>query len=282
MLEVKRHVQVGVGGFPYRIVPLENMPFHGDVVTTTMTSSEIFCRLGELLTLLGSARRSQAEAHFRAALNDSATRGVALAGIGFLRDLDHRSSVAESLYAEAFAATPNESRVCLLAGRGALFRTDSVDLFTDRTPGGLLAARTRFLCCLRSDPDNLEALAGFGHSFICDPDPPSAALAALRLVAGIQPARVDAMSDLLVLLSRSGRNAEADSVAQVLAPRLRGQWRGWILATSEYLRANRMRERGERNEALELLRHAAGTAPPGELRHTLETQIARWQLVDAK
>jgi tetratricopeptide (TPR) repeat protein len=274
---VRRHVDVGVGGFPYRILPLETLPAADAVETTPLEFPEIACRLGELLSLLGAERQALAEEHFRAALPDPRNRGAALAGLGYLRDLAGQTMAAESLYAEAVESSAEEPMACLLAGRGALRRTGATNLWEDRTPGPLLAARARFLCCLRSDGDNLEALAGFGQSFVHDPSPPAAAISALRLVAATEPSRTDVMRDLLLLLSRAGRLAEADSLAAIVEPRLPAENRPHVVARAAFLRAAWLRSTGREQEAEEVLSRAAAATSHAGIRGHLEQVLKQWR-----
>jgi tetratricopeptide (TPR) repeat protein len=191
-----------------------------DVRVEAMSRTEVLTRLGELAADLSDDTKLAAD-HFHAALAEDPHDAEALASLGWMLDEGGDAVQADRYYAEAIDAPSFAARPWAIAGRGALRRYHpSVDAAPDSVPPIVREARRRFRRCLELEPGNLEALAGYGKSWIYDPVPAADAVQALRTASSALPARTDIALDLMVLLARSGRMDEARGILADLSPRL--------------------------------------------------------------
>jgi tetratricopeptide (TPR) repeat protein len=173
----------------------------------TMTRAEVLHRLGELATRLGDPTGHLAEEHFRLSLLEDSLQAHAAASLGYLLDRRGDTMRAESLYAAAAAMAPDDPEPYVVAGRGSLRRHQHN---AGKPTAG--AARGRFARAIELDSRQIEALIGYGRTFVGESEPAPLAVSALRGASALLPARVDVACDLAILLARTGRCTQADSV----------------------------------------------------------------------
>jgi tetratricopeptide (TPR) repeat protein len=259
--------------FPRKFDPAE-------VRVEDMSHAEVLFQLGDLLRSLGEDK--SAEEHVRAALVADPSHAPSIALLGYLKDVQGRTSQAESLYLAAGEADPKEPAVYRFAGRGALKRyLKSATMGT--APPELAAARVRFARCLEFDPGDLEALIGFGRASRYEAKPMPVAVDALKAATSAEPARLDVRIDLICLLGRLERCAEADSVYQALEPCgekdvLRSAVNGLIACRMS--RASQRMQAGDSGEAMKLLDLDPVVKDPAA-REYAHGEVARVHLVPA-
>jgi tetratricopeptide (TPR) repeat protein len=126
-------------------------------------------------------------------------------------DLDGRAAEAESHYARALSAAPRDPRVLDLAARGAtrrLFMQAQAEAPAESLIAITRLARERYRKSLEVDPNDLEALGGYGMSFAVAGDPPdSAAVHGLERAVAAMPARSDLAAALERLRAQPVRSA---------------------------------------------------------------------------
>jgi hypothetical protein len=187
-----------------------------EVHSRPMARVEVLYQLGALLFTLGDRSPQSAEEHFQAVLVRDSSHAPSIASLGVIADQRGETKVAEELLARAMSVTPANARACALAGRVALERSlrspPPSTAAADSVPPLMLTARRRFAACLQLEPDDLEALAGFGKTFVYDRDPSSGAIAALKRASAALPARSDILWDLFWLEVGAGRREEAQSL----------------------------------------------------------------------
>lgn len=187
-----------------------------EVKVEALPRAERLFRLAGLLIAIGAT--PAAEEHLRAAIAADAAHGASIAMLGLICDLRGETVRAESLYAAANDAAPNDATVYALAGRGAFRRYLAKRDSLHSVPPELGAARTRFARCLEIDPDRVDALIAYGKISSYESPAPPAGIGALRVASRLEPARLELRTDLLYMLGRSSRCDEADSVYRTLEP----------------------------------------------------------------
>jgi len=253
----------------------------------SMERADVLASLGDLLLNLTDGDRPRAAEHFRAALEQQPEHAGAAARLGYINDLDGKTAVAESLYDRAYAIDPRNPLSCLLGGRGALKRFASHASNPaeqgESTPAELIMARQRFACCLGLEPSNTEALIGFAKTYCFDRSkPPTAAIRAMEAASAARPNRTDLLWDLLDLLKRAGRDAEADSLARAIETRVpEGGLREWKRGQQEdraydlLQQASRATRAEDLDEALRLFGQARDAASDARTRAEAERGV-RW------
>lgn len=192
------------------------LPAGADARPVAMRVSEIrradvYARLGAALLEVHDDDRDKGEACLDAALGVDARCALALAYLGWNADAQGQAEEAESYYDRATRADPQSAEVWLVAGLGPLVR-----LHEGRAAGRdgawalrqVLTGRERLRQSLALDPDNAEALAHYGWTFLFD-DRAREGVGALRRASRALPTRADILTNWIVALARSGGVAEA-------------------------------------------------------------------------
>jgi tetratricopeptide (TPR) repeat protein len=200
----------------------------GDPKSSALKPAEALTLLGELQLHLGAGRAAVAGEHFAAALALDPGFSPAHAGLGIVADLGGRPGLAEEHYARALSASPADPRVLNQTARGTMARL--VQRMKAGAPAETLEAiarlaRERYHSSLRADPDNLEALGGYGRAVAIAGDPPdSATVRGLERAVAALPGRADLAAALATLQDRqaglaataepSSRPAASDAAAE--------------------------------------------------------------------
>ena len=182
-----------------------------------MRRADVYARLGAVLAEVHDDDRGKGEACLEAALGVDARCALALAHLGWSADIRGRAEEAESFYDRATRADPQSAEVWLVAGMGPLVRVSG-----ERAAGHdmswvsrqVLTGRERLRRALERDPDNAEALAQYGWTFLFD-DRAQGGVNALRRASRALPTRADVLTNLIVALARSGDVAEAKELLEV-------------------------------------------------------------------
>jgi Flp pilus assembly protein TadD len=168
-----------------------------------LSPAEALTRLGELDLHLGPERLVEAGEHFDAALTLDPAYALARAGLGIVADRDGRFADAEEAYGRALAGAPADPRVLDVTGRGTLYRL--LRRMRAQAPQESLVAiarlaRERYGRSLQADPNDLEALGGYGETFALAGDAAdSTTVRGLERAVAALPGRSDLATALLVL-----------------------------------------------------------------------------------
>ena len=194
---------------PYRSLPASGLrPVNLRV--SEMRRSDVYARLGAVLTQVHDEDRAQGEACLQASLGADASNALALAYLGWNADADGRGDEAERFYDRATRANPSSAEIWLVAGMGPLVRVTREDAPRDNAwiSQQVYAGRARLRKAIDRDPDNAEALAQYGWTFLLDNQAREGA-PFLRRASAALPTRSDILTNLIVALARSGEVAEA-------------------------------------------------------------------------
>jgi len=186
-----------------------------------MRRADVYARLGAVLAEVHNDDRGKGEVCLEAALGVDARCALALAYLGWNADARGRADEAESFYDRAMRADPQSAEVWLVAGMGPLVRLSGGSAAGHDVSWALrqvAIARERLRRALERDPDNAEALAQYGWTFLYD-ERVQGGVNALRRASRALPTRADILTNLIVALARSGDVAEA---TELLDARLRG------------------------------------------------------------
>lgn len=243
---------------------------------------ELLARLGWLLASLDPVNTPEAEAHFRAALAERPGFAPALAGIGWLRSRERKYDAAASAFEEALAVAPTDGLVATIAARNLLSRAGSRPAGVEAEAASAVdVARARALLerVLESDPNDAEALASLGATYVAGPGDPSPGIAAIEQALPRVPPRADVLLNLVSLRARAGDRAGAQAVidgplAALDDPSVVATGRE-RMALADFPAINAKIAAGELEDALALLRSGRDAAPTAELRSRFDAEIAR-------
>ncbi|HKI06630.1 MAG TPA: DUF1570 domain-containing protein [Thermoanaerobaculia bacterium] len=210
-------------------------------------------RLGDLLANTGS---EQAAAHFRAALAEQADHGPAMAGLGYLVELDNRPQEARPWYEKAAKAAPDDFLVQYLYAK---------NLLEDPGPDSLRQARAALSTVVRLRPDFGEAWAQLGYTYQVEEELTAEAMQAMETAHRLLPSRMDIAHNLAIAYARTGQREKAQTLIEgVLVPRaepeLVANAREAIL-DQDYIQAEKLVDQEKLEAALPLLEQIrAGTS----------------------
>jgi len=231
---------------------------------------------------------SDAEHHFRAALDADPKYAPALAGIAVLRAKAAKWDEATTFFEQALAADANDPRV-LLEYAEALMRTEIGGVAESDEPSSDDAPRFRKARALAEKALSLGADPGrawgdIGTTFMVEPDAALApGIAALEKAHAILPGRTDlalhlfgfyrrtrdlAKADALFAQLDASRNAQVAYVARAIVTRV------------ELNRANDLSKQGKLADAAAILKDLASKTPDAAGRRDLETQADELLRVD--
>ena len=202
---------------PFHIYKLKDASVPEIPDPVAASRNDVVGALGLLLahTAHGDA---EAEAHFRAVLDIAPTDARALAGEAFLRYRQGRRDEARALYAKSLASASEDPDVLFLAAQNILETAGHRISAGDSTPPDVLAARELLQKSLLASPNNPEAYAALGMTYVGDVGDVSVGIASLERALPLLPDRADVPYNLVMLYAESG-NREAAS--KVLDERLR-------------------------------------------------------------
>ncbi|HEX6853625.1 MAG TPA: hypothetical protein VF139_19670 [Candidatus Polarisedimenticolaceae bacterium] len=253
-----------------------------DASARPIARPELLTRLGWLLASLDPVNASESEAHFRAALAERPGFAPALAGIGWLRSRERKYDAAAPAFEEALAAAPADALVATIAARNLLSRAGSrpAGVEADAT-AAVDVARARALLerVLEGDPDDAEALASLGATYVAGPGDPAIGIAAIEKALPRLPPRADVLLNLVSLRARAGDRAGAQAVldgpiAALDDPSVVATGRE-RMALADFPGINARIASGDLEGALALLRSGRDAAPSADIRSRFDAEIAR-------
>jgi len=169
--------------------------------------------LGDLLAHRPPVRFDEAERYVRSALALDPELTEGWITLGFLRLAQDKPAEAAAMCERALALDTNSARAHALHGQ-SLFAAFAADLdrtapWPDTAPPMLVRAREAFRRSLALRPDDPEALAGLGRTYLFDHAELDEGVSALARASAALPARTDLMRDLILLTANSGNYAGA-------------------------------------------------------------------------
>ena len=171
-------------------------------------------RLGDLLAHITPLSYREAEKHFRVSLQANPRHAGALAGLGWVAEIDRNEAEARQYYEEALAQDPNDARTLVRFGNlllEPLTREEPWRVEADPESAALLQrARESFQKGITVNPEHAEARAAWGSTYLFETLPPVDALSALLTAFSLQPSRTDIACDLVALYSKRGDRREAE------------------------------------------------------------------------
>lgn len=253
--------------------------------------AETLYRLGDLLGHLPSDSLGAARKHLQASIEIRPEHAGAWRALARVAVREGVPTAAKVAYAQAAVLTPNDPG--LLAEFGAVVLRIAGEGMeagsrASRTDPGVLEARKLFERALAVEPNELEALAGLGGTYVLGVDDPAPGIDALTRANHDAPDRVDILHDLIVLLAQDDRVAEARSLYErglqlrfddPVAEKSAGE----AIRRAEALRVTRMMEayeramdryrRGDTDAAIDVLEWLLAAGPPEAMRPTIEEAL---------
>ena len=204
-------------------------------VQDNVPAADVLATLGLGFLARPSAQREDAEEHLRAALALDAEHPEACAGMGWLQLMREKKGEARTWFARAVAGAAVSVPVARVIASQSLWAVNRSESPDERKDAGLYA-RAVLERAMRTAPDDPELTALLARTWVVWPGDdagPGYALAA-RASAAL-PGRDDVRLDLLSLTALTGRDAEAQAMADRYFPAngdpdLRRAARGALLA----------------------------------------------------
>jgi tetratricopeptide (TPR) repeat protein len=251
----------------------------GDVKVSPMDYAEVLFRLGDLLAHRRPVLHDEAEKHLQAALEREPSRAETRVSLAHLRDLQQRYGDAAALYDEALELEPDNAHAWSRYGWSVLeafYEAETGNTFAS-TPPAMLRARDLFRKSLELRDGHPETLVGFGKTFLFEEDA-AEGIDALSRASRKLPSRTDVLTDLIVLLARTGQTAGARSLLErALRPRTRDpemlEYAEESLIEAEFNHAVNVYNAGRQDEAVAMLRDVADRTENPALRRKVETRL---------
>jgi tetratricopeptide (TPR) repeat protein len=208
----------------YTTVPVPELDAEKHLRTGPLSRAELLFRLGDLLAHLSPLTYREAEKHYRAALEHNGRHAGALAGLGWVAEIERDEPKALRYYEQAIAERSTDFQVYLRHGRlllDPLMRASAWRLETDPGAGPVLrAARSSFRRSIALRPDCAEAYAALGATYLFETTVPTEAIEALLKAFSMEPFRTDIASNIVALYAKRGERERAKRwIDQVLRPR---------------------------------------------------------------
>jgi tetratricopeptide (TPR) repeat protein len=205
------------GSYPFHVYKLKEANVPGVPDPVAAGRLEVIGALGHLLAHIANGK-VEAESHFRAVLEAAPADPRALAGLASLSETAGRHDEARSLYAKSLAAAPDDPEVLFLSAQNLLETAGRKIAAGDPVPPGVLAARDLLQRSLLGAPNNFEAYAALGLTYVGDGGDVSVGIASLEKALPSLPDRADVAYGLVLLYAQEG-NREA--ATKLLDGRLR-------------------------------------------------------------
>jgi Tfp pilus assembly protein PilF len=209
--KLKRYV--AAKQLPHRQLPTNVSAAPIALRVSEMRRADVYARLGAVLAEVHDDDRGKGEACLEAALGVDARCALALAYLGWDADGQGRAEEAEGYYDRATRADPQSAEVWLVAGMGPLMRVSGGRHDMGWVSRQVLTGRERLRRALERDPDNAEALAQYGWTFLFD-DRARDGVNPLRRASRALPTRADILTNLIVALAHSDGVAEAQDLLE--------------------------------------------------------------------
>lgn len=251
--------------------------------TREMSPGEVLCSLGSLLAQRTASDADAAVAHLNAALEQGGPKARSHSMLGLAYDGSGDVAAAAVNYGKSVEAEGADAETFARYGGFLLQRFNEEHPMFDiqaAAPEAVLEARKQFRRSLELDPDQLEALAGLGRSFLVGNGDLSEGLQALAKANSLRPDRVDILHDMACMLAKSGRSNAAWSVIKTqLTPKVEDasilqSAERWVVAT-EFAAAYERVKAGDPSGAAEILEQTLSRATDPELQRSLEEALQR-------
>jgi tetratricopeptide (TPR) repeat protein len=184
---------------------------------STLSMRDVGSRLGELMAHVKAPGERAEQPYLDAALAPDGLHARTQATLGWLAEKSGHGAAAERCYQRSLELDSTDARSWFLAGYGEISRWGRAGHMVSfgQLPPELAEARRRLERCLRIAPDDMEALAAWGRTFIFDLQPPEEVLAALERASDALPNRLDILEARVAVLALAGRRSEARSLYDV-------------------------------------------------------------------
>lgn len=277
------HAYIRKDAYPFIRYKFTELSVDGTTTVTPMEREDVLRRLGDYLSRQGLRRASDADAHFRAALELQPDHAGALAGLAYVRELQGEPDKAAVLYEASLEQDPDNFLTQLLLGMNLMAQhyeaTGSLVEIGAQLPPLLASARRHLRRSLELNPGLATAYANFGFTYIGDPGDLEPGIRALEKAASMMPRSVDTAFNLFTLYLRAGERERADAlVASVLSrtndPEIPDLVREALLQ-DDLARAERLFREDQIDAAVQIMtRVRLETADPA-LREHLDATLAQ-------
>jgi len=251
----------------------------GDLATSILDVADVHHELGWLLAHHAPPDEAAARRHFEAALRIDHDHARALAGVGWLEELDGDDDGARGHYERAVELGPRDPLHHFLEAQ-SLAKEAAALPASERHTGAAQAllerARDGYRRSLTLEPELAEARAGLGAAWIADRAPAGEGLEALREAFRRLPARDDVLYNLTLYEARLGSRQRAARLYAALERRAtpdRVERAREALLRVELTRAERLLYLGRTAEAVEIMSRVHVETRDGDLAAAVASRI---------
>jgi tetratricopeptide (TPR) repeat protein len=272
---------VGRERIGYLVFELDDPLESSKPVTAPLERRQVVYLLGELLSHTLPIRYDDAEEHYREALRLDESHAPSYVGLARLEDFRGRYNEAIPLYDKAIAADPGYAPAYRHYGRSLLgshiAATGGVLEESPSTTPVVARSRELFRKCLELEPDDANARAGLGKTYLFGAGDVEPGIVALTAASRELPSRTDILYDLLVLQVRAGNRTAARSI---LNNALRYRADDELVAQSERIvlsldleQADTLLAEGRVEEAVAVLERVAAETTDPELAAQIRAEV---------
>jgi tetratricopeptide (TPR) repeat protein len=216
--KLERELRAHVGGtrFLFNAVKFSDLQLDTSTRVMPMKREEALARLGDLLVHVQPDRPSEAETHYREALQLNPAYASALGGLAILSENAERYDAAVSLFEKALAIEPDEPMTCFHFGRCLARRSAlrGMEGGRDAIPPDVARARDLLAKSIRLRPGFAEPYVEFGRTYFASGGDLAPAIRHLETARQMLPARVDVLANLAMLHARNGDLARARDLVE--------------------------------------------------------------------
>lgn len=211
-------------GLPYYEIKLARAVPDSELHVRELAADEVAARIGFFCLLI--SRWECAEKYFAGALAGNADNAEALIGTGDLHKIEGRFDEAQSLYERALALEPDDAMHEL--DFGEYFHTRAVkEQDPARRTHWIELARKHMQRSLELQPENPEALAMLGDTYVLEGNSVHTGVDKLLLAGSKLPANIDIKMSLAEAYVAAGTPALAVPIARRVYRMAHGGWRDY-------------------------------------------------------
>jgi Flp pilus assembly protein TadD len=267
---------------PYTRYTFKDLGVNEEVVIEPMARPDVLYRLGDYLAHAEPDRTPEAEEHLRAALKIVPEHPAAIAGLGFVRDLEGELDEASKFYRWALELDADNYLTNFLLAQNL------VEQYYRKSEGriaDLVRAREHYRTSLELNPGLAAAYAGFGYTYIFDPGNPAPGVRAMARAHEMLPHDEDITYGLMLLYLRNGDREAAERLERQLShssdPAL-AALAFEALLNDDLDAANRAIAEQRLSEGLELIRKVQAKTDDAALQEELGQRAAEIEKVVEK
>jgi Flp pilus assembly protein TadD len=274
---------------PYTRYTFKDLGINEEVEIAPMSRPDVLYRLGDYLAHAEPDRTAEAEEHFRAALKIIPEHPGAIAGLGFIRDLDGELDEASKFYQWALELDADNYLTHFLLAQNLVERyyrrSDGKVEPGAALPRDLARARELYRATLQLNPGLAAAYAGFGYTYIYDPGDPAPGVRAMARAHEMLPHDEEITYGLMLLYLKNGDREAAERLERQLS---RSSDRALVALASEALlnddldSADRAINEQRLNEGLDLIRKVLAETDDPALQEELRRRAAEIEVVIEK